>query len=391
MYRFRSITIVILVIFTMFIVGFNPQASSAESKKQTGSQLETIAESAVLMDENGTVLFEKDSHKKLPPASVTKVMTLLLAVEAVEQGKIKLSDEIYTSETAWHQGGSQIWLEPGEKMTAHELMIAIAVVSANDAAVSVMEHIYGSQQAAIDAMNKRAESLGLKDTHFASVNGLPVPDHFMSAYDTALIVKEAVRHPLYMELCSIKEYWLRDGKNWLVNTNKLLWWYKGADGLKTGWTEEAKYCFAGTAKRDGLRLISVVFATPEPRSHLRESMKLLDWGFANFAATPITTKGEVIERLKVNKGVEKEVQLVAAQDLNLILAKGQNKNLQKKIITDSSVTAPVAQGQKCGELIVLKDGKEVGKVDIVTEKAVEKAGFMKIFQNMITNLFSIVH
>jgi len=391
MYRLRPIAIVILLVFAMFIVGVNAQVSCAESKKQTNSQLETIAESAVLMDENGTVLFEKDSHKKLPPASVTKVMTLLLAVEAVEQGKLKLSDEIYTSENAWHQGGSQIWLEPGEKMSAHDLMIAIAVVSANDAAMSVMEHIYGSEQAAIAAMNKRAEALGLKDTNFSSVNGLPVSGHYMSAYDTALIVKEAVRHPLYMELCSIKEYWLRDGKNWLVNTNKLLWWYKGADGLKTGWTEEAKYCFAGTAKRDGLRLISVVFATPEPRSHLRESMRLLDWGFANFVAAPIASKGEIIERLKVNKGTVKEIQLVASQDLNLILAKGQNKNLQKKIIADSSVTAPIAEGQKCGELIVLKDGKEVGKVDIIAEKAVEKAGFVKIFQNMITNLFSIVH
>lgn len=391
MYRLRPIAIVILLVFAMFIVGVNAQVSCAESKKQTNSQLETIAESAVLMDENGTVLFEKDSHKKLPPASVTKVMTLLLAVEAVEQGKLKLSDEIYTSENAWHQGGSQIWLEPGEKMSAHDLMIAIAVVSANDAAMSIMEHIYGSEQAALAAMNQRAEALGLKDTNFSSVNGLPVPGHYMSAYDTALIVKEAVRHPLYMELCSIKEYWLRDGKNWLVNTNKLLWWYKGADGLKTGWTEEAKYCFAGTAKRDGLRLISVVFATPEPRSHLRESMRLLDWGFANFVAAPIASKGEIIERLKVNKGTVKEIQLVASQDLNLILAKGQNKNLQKKIIADSSVTAPIAEGQKCGELIVLKDGKEVGKVDIIAEKAVEKAGFAKIFQNMITNLFSIVH
>jgi D-alanyl-D-alanine carboxypeptidase (penicillin-binding protein 5/6) len=342
-----------------------------------------------MMDGNGTILYDKDGHKRLPPASVTKVMTLLLAVEAVEQERMKLTDEIYTSENAWRQGGSQIWLEPGEKMTAKEMMTAVAVVSANDSAVALMEHIYGSEQAAVEAMNKRAESLGLTDTHFANVNGLPTPDHYMSAYDTALIVKEAVQHPLYMELCNIKEFWLRDGKNWLVNTNKLLWWYKGGDGLKTGWTEEAKYCFAGTAKRDGLRLIAVVFATPEPRSHLRESMKLMDWGFANFAALSMAEEGAVIERIAVNKGTEKEVQLVAARDLTLLLGKGQNKNLQKKVVADASLNAPIIQGQKYGELVILRDGQEVGKVDLVAEKTIKKAGFIQTLQNMITNLFNI--
>ncbi|SCM80351.1 D-alanyl-D-alanine carboxypeptidase DacF [uncultured Sporomusa sp.] len=379
-------TVLVTLLFLLLAGG---TAFGAPANPQSAVQLQTSAVSAVLMDENGTILFEKDSHKRLPPASVTKIMTLLLAVEAVEQGRIQLTDEIFTSETAWRQGGSQIWLEPGEKMSVKEILTAVAVVSANDAAVALMEHIYGSEAAAVEAMNKRAEALGLADTHFNNVNGLPTTDHYMSAYDAALIAKEATTHPLYMEMCGIKEAWLRDGKNWLVNTNKLLWWYKGGDGLKTGWTEEAKYCFVGTAKRDGLRLISAVFATPEPRSHLRESMKLLDWGFANYTAVPIVTQGTVVERLKVNKGIEKEIQLVAAQDLNLIVGKGQNKNLQKKIVADSSVNAPIEEGQKCGELIVIKDGKEMGKVDLIAEKAVPKAGLIRIFQNMITNLFSI--
>ncbi|MCM0760086.1 MULTISPECIES: D-alanyl-D-alanine carboxypeptidase family protein [Sporomusa] len=379
-------TVLVTLLFLLLAGG---TAFGAPANPQSAAQLQTSAVSAVLMDENGTILFEKDSHKRLPPASVTKIMTLLLAVEAVEQGRIQLTDEIFTSETAWRQGGSQIWLEPGEKMSVKEILTAVAVVSANDAAVALMEHIYGSEAAAVEAMNKRAEALGLADTHFNNVNGLPTTDHYMSAYDAALIAKEATTHPLYMEMCGIKEAWLRDGKNWLVNTNKLLWWYKGGDGLKTGWTEEAKYCFVGTAKRDGLRLISAVFATPEPRSHLRESMKLLDWGFANYTAVPIVTQGTVVERLKVNKGIEKELQLVAAQDLNLIVGKGQNKNLQKKIVADSSVNAPIEEGQKCGELIVIKDGKEMGKVDLIAEKAVPKAGLIRIFQNMITNLFSI--
>lgn len=384
----QKITLISILIFTLAITsvfGANP----APAKQTSTTSLQTSAVSAVLMDENGIILFEKDAHKRLPPASVTKIMTLLLAVEAIEQGRITLNDQVYTSETAWRQGGSQIWLEPGEKMTARDLLSAIAIVSANDAAVALMEHIYGNEEAAVEAMNKRAEALGLADTHFNNVNGLPTTEHYMSAYDAALIAKEAVTHPLYMEMCGIKEAWLRDGKNWLVNTNKLLWWYKGGDGLKTGWTEEAKYCFVGTAKRDNLRLISSVFATPEPRSHLRESMKLLDWGFANYAAVPIVNQGAVVERLKVNKGIEKELQLVAAQDLNLVVPKGQSKNLQKKIVAESSVNAPIVQGQKCGELIVLKDGKEIGKIDLIAEKAVPKAGLIRIFQSMITNMFTI--
>ncbi|XEQ93058.1 D-alanyl-D-alanine carboxypeptidase DacF [Sporomusa carbonis] len=382
-------TALVTLLFFVLTAATAFSAPAVPAKRQSANELDTSAVSAVLMDENGTVLFEKDPHKRLPPASVTKIMTLLLTVEAIEQGRINLDDEVYASENAWRQGGSQIWLEPGEKMTVKEMLTAVAVVSANDAAVALMEHIYGNEQAAVEAMNKRAEALGLANTHFNNVNGLPTSDHYMSAYDAALIAKEAITHPLYMDMCGIKEAWLRDGKNWLVNTNKLLWWYKGADGLKTGWTEEAKYCFVGTAKRDGLRLISAVFATPEPRSHLRESMKLLDWGFANFAAVPIVTQGTVVERLKVNKGIEKEIQLVAAQNLNLIVGKGQNKNLQKKIVADSSVNAPVAEGQKCGELIVIKEGKEIGKVDLIAEKAVPKASLMRIFQDMIINMFTI--
>ncbi|AIF51519.1 D-alanyl-D-alanine carboxypeptidase family protein [Pelosinus sp. UFO1] len=385
--KFRMI--LLLVCILVLTSAFNQTIQAADNKKAINASFQTTAQSAILMDGNGTILYEKESHKRLPPASVTKSMTLLLATEAVEQGRVKLTDTVQISENAWHQGGSQIWLEPGETMTLHELMIAIAVVSANDAAVAVMEHIYGSQEAAVEAMNQRCISLGLNDTHFANVNGLPAPDHYMSAYDTALIAKEAVKHPLYMELCGIKEYWLRDGKNWLVNTNKLLWWYKGADGLKTGWTQEAQYCFAGTAKRDGLRLISVVFGTPEPRSHLRESIKLFDWGFANFSAMSIVNAGEVIERIMINKGMEKEVQLIASENLTLLLGKGESKNIQKKVVVNPAVTAPVAQGQKYGELLVLRDGKEVGKVDLVAEKAIEKASLLRTLQNMITNLFSI--
>jgi len=357
MRRKRPLVLLLISLFCASVFAGPWPAAAAPALKPSGrAQLETTAVSAVLMDGNGTVLFEKDPHKQLPPASVTKVMTLLLGIEAVEQGRLKLSDLIYTSEHAWRQGGSQIWLEPGEAMTAKEILTAVAVVSANDAAVALMEHIYGSEQAAVDAMNRRAEELGLANTCFVNVNGLPAPGHYMSAYDTAVIAREAVKHPLYMELCGIKEHWLRDGKHWLENN---------------------------------LRLIAVVFATPEPRSHLRESMKLLDWGFANYVAVPVVDKGSVVERLRVNKGTEREVALVAAEELTLVLPKGQQKNLQKRVAAEGSIKAPVAAGQKCGELVVVKDGREIGKVDLVAEKPIARAGFFRIFQDMVGNLFKL--
>jgi D-alanyl-D-alanine carboxypeptidase (penicillin-binding protein 5/6) len=379
------------VMFVLTAVQAAPTPAPAPKQTAPIAKFETTAQSAILMDGNGNILLEKDAHKPLPPASVTKVMTLLLAVEAIEQGKVKLTDPVSVSENAWKQGGSQIWLEPGERMSVKEVLTAVAVVSANDAAVALMEHIFGTKEAAVDAMNQRAAELGLKNSKFASVNGLPVPDHYMSAYDTAMIAKEAVKHPLYLEMVGIKEHWLRDGKNWLVNTNKLLWWYPGADGLKTGWTQEAKYCFVGTAKRDGLRLIGVVFATPEPRSHLRETMRLLDWGYANFVATPIVEKGVVVDKLKLTRGLEKEVNLVAKDALTVVTPKGKNKNIQKKItLTEgNSVTAPIFEAEKHGEMVVFLDGKEVGKVDLIAEKAVAKARFGNTFKELLSIFYSI--
>ncbi|MDR1701218.1 MAG: D-alanyl-D-alanine carboxypeptidase [Sporomusaceae bacterium] len=377
----------VICCFVFSTMGFwQGPVMAAEAKE---ADLETSAVSAVVMDENGRVLYEKNPHQGLPPASVTKIMTLLVAIEAVEEGKIGLDDQITASENAWRQGGSQIWLEVGEVMTVREILTAVAVVSANDAAVAILEHIYGSEKEGVAAMNARAKSLGLLNTHFNNSNGLPGPEHYMSAYDAALIAKEAIEHPLYMELCSIKEHWLRGGKNWLVNTNKLLWWYAGADGLKTGWTEEAKYCFVGTAKKNDLRLISVVFGTTEPRSHLRESMRLLDWGYGNFVAENIVRKDAVAEKMRVNSGLSKEVNLIAAKDLNLTLQKGQTKKLDKRLITPESMSAPITAGQKYGELVVFKDGEEVAKVDLVAEQDVPKAGFFRIFFAMVADLLAM--
>ncbi len=338
---------------------------------------ELTARSAIVTDENGTVLYEKDSTLRLPPASVTKTMTLLLAVEAVENGIITVDEMIVTSTAASKEGGSQIWLEPNEQMSAYDMMTAIAVVSANDAAYAVMERIYGSESAAVEAMNRRAEELGLTDTHFANVNGLPAENHYMSVRDVSVLVREAVKHPLYLELCGKKEVWLRGGKNWLVNTNKLLWWYAGADGMKTGWTEEAKYCFAGTAVRDGLRLIAVVFGAEEPRSHLRESMSLLDWGYRNYQYEQIAKAGDIVGSVTVRNGEETTVELIASEPIGYLEKRGKDKRNIEQIMPNE-VFAPIGAGDICGKMILRENGVDIVSVDLMAGKSIGKIGFWQI-------------
>lgn len=402
--KYGKIVLAVLCIFALSVAALpnllmndatesTPESSAKAAAKPpsvtTPAKLETTAQSAILMDVNGNILFEKDAHKPLAPASVTKVMTILLAIEALEKGQVKIDDPVTTSEHAHSMGGSQIWLEVGETMQYGELLKAVAISSANDAAMTLAEYLGGSEQGFVDMMNKKAAEIGCTNTHFVNPTGLPAEGHKMSAYDTALIVKYATRYPRYMELVSTKEHWLRDGKTWLLNTNKLLWWYRGADGFKTGWTEDAQYCFAGTALRDNLRLIAVVFATPEPRSHFRESMKLLDYGFNSYVGYAATQKAEVVDKVKVQKGIEKEVDVVTAESLVLTLPKGRTKGIEKKFIpSDQKLIAPIQQGQKVGELAILKDGQELGRVDVITAKAIEKAGFARLLQDTITELFT---
>lgn len=338
---------------------------------------ELSSQAAIVTDGNGMVLYEKNSDLALPPASVTKIMTLLLAVEAVEQGILRADDMIVTSSAAAGEGGSQIWLKDGERMSAYDMMTSIAVVSANDAAFAVMEHLYGSESGAVAAMNRRAEELGMTNTHFANVNGLPNENHHMSVRDVAILAREAVKHPLYMELCGKKEVWLRGGRNWLVNTNKLLWWYAGADGLKTGWTEDAKYCFAGTAVRDGLRLFAVVFAAPEPRSHLKECMSLLDWGYRNYQYKSIATAGEVVGTVGIRRGSQETVNLVAGDNIGYLEERGkQQANVE--IVMPELIDAPIEAGDVCGEMVVMSNGEIIARGTLFAETSVTWAGFWQI-------------
>jgi serine-type D-Ala-D-Ala carboxypeptidase (penicillin-binding protein 5/6) len=352
------------------------------------AEVDTEAVSAILMDANsGQVLFEKEVHKQLPPASVTKLMTLLVAVEAVNNGKVKLTDKVTTSENAWKLGGSQIYLEPGESFSLEQMLIAISAGSANDACVAVAEHISGTHEAFVEEMNNKAKELGLKDTHFVNAYGLPAQGHYTSAYDLAKIGQYALRYPLILKLTSIKEYDLREGKFKLYNTNKLLWWYRGADGFKTGWTNEASYCLASTVERDGFRLIAVVMGVPKPRGHFAESMKIFNWGFAKYQFKELAPANARQGVVSVKKGAEEQIDAVTPARFGVVTEKGKDKDywVESKVV--DGVVAPVQKGQKLGELILHKGNEVVAKSDLVAAKPIAKANIVQEMKKVFEGVF----
>lgn len=346
------------------------------------------ADAYVLMDaDSGDVLEGYNQDKRLAPASMTKLMTLILAVQALEEGKVLLTDQVVASENAWKMGGSQIYLEPGEAMTYEEMLIAIAVGSANDACVAVAEHLEGTHQTFVDRMNQKAAELGLQNTHFINSYGLTAEGHYTSAHDMAVIARHALSHPRVLEYTSIKEYKLRQGKFVLYNTNKLLWWYAGSDGFKTGWTNEAKYCLTSTVKRDGLRLISVVMASPEVRGHFRDSMELYNYGFSKYAYKSFFAQGSVCGMVQVGKGSEDAVEAVAADDVGSIYLKSEKTNMSHAQQLSKYIDAPVKKGQKLGEMQVFKDGTVIKTIDLVSAKDVPKGGLILEIKKMFAETF----
>ncbi|MEW6695781.1 MAG: D-alanyl-D-alanine carboxypeptidase family protein [Bacillota bacterium] len=383
----------ILTVFICLILSLTLCLSAAlavGAKTTPASQLETTAETAVLMDYSaGQILFDKNMHQPRPMASVTKLMTMLLICEAEAQGKIKMTDKVVISEHAAGMGGSQIFLEPGEEMTAKELLISIATGSANDSSVAMAEQVAGSEEAFVGMMNDKVKEMGLKNTHFSNPTGLPVENHYTSAYDMAQILRQCLRYPLFREVSSIYEYDLRGGEFKLWNTNKLLKWYPGADAGKTGWTNEASYCLAASAKRDGLRLISVVLACPMPRTHFQETIKIFNYGFARYKAVNLAEAGHVIKEITVDKGEVDKVQVVTEDPVGLVVPKGQEKTVQGKINLPDTLDAPVKKGQVVGNYILTKDGQEVQKVDLVAARDIKKASPLQLLNDMLDRVYSL--
>ena len=358
------------------------ETSAEENTKDesNGNTLNLESGGAVLIEQTtGQVLYDHNMHEKLRPASVTKVMSILLIMEAVDSGQISLQDKVPCSENAAGMGGSQIWLEVGEELTVDEMLKAICVVSANDCTVAMAEYLCGSEEAFVSKMNERAKELGMNDTTFKNCHGIDEDGHLTSAYDIALMSRELLNnHPTILNYTTIWMDTLRDGESELVNTNKLIRNYKGATGLKTGSTSVALYNLSASATRDALSLIAVIMKAPTTKIRFAEAQKLLDYGFSNYQYKELGTKGTVINEANVTKGVNSTVNLVLESDVGTLLKKGEDKNIEQAVNIDENLVAPLYEGQKVGEIIYKLDGKEIGKSNIVCERTVEKKTFFSI-------------
>ena len=344
---------------------------------------EPNARSCILMDgKTGAVLYEYNADAAYPPASVTKVMTMLLVFEALEEGTLALDETLRISETAASMGGSQIFLAPGEEMTVNDLLKGLIVSSANDAAVALAEAICGSEEAFVVRMNARAAELGLLNTHFENTNGLDdtTENHVTSARDIALMTKELIRHEKVFEYTTIWMDTIRDGTFGLSNTNKLIRFYKGATGLKTGSTEKAKFCISATAERDGLSLIAVVMGSPTKEVRNALASSLLDFGFANYGC--YVSPSEAMRDIRITGGVGNTLATVK-EEFSATVEKSKASKIELRVDIPENLAAPIAEGEKVGTVTYLENGKEIGTSDILAAHSVEKITFSSLFPRML--------
>nr|WP_315971316.1 D-alanyl-D-alanine carboxypeptidase family protein [Paenibacillus sp. N3.4] len=364
----------------------------AEEKKAPTVDLTPNAQSAILMDaDTGSVIIDKNKDVKLPPASITKIMTMLLIMEAIDQGKIKMDEKVSVSEYAASMGGSQIFLEPGEEMTVQDMLKGIAMASGNDASVAMAEKIAGSEENFVQMMNERAQQLGMKNTHFSNCNGLPVANHYTSANDIAIMSRELLKHEGITKFTGAYQDYLRKDTEkpfWLVNTNKLVRFYSGADGLKTGYTSEAKFCLSATAKRDNLRVIAVVLGEPNTKTRNAEVTKLFDYAFAQFTNYPLFKSGDHLGNFSINKGEVSTVPLVAKQNYSILMKKGDaTQNIRHELQLTPNLKAPITLGQPIGKIIVYNGDNVLAEYPLESPIAVKKATWWKLFKRTTSNLF----
>lgn len=394
---FLIITLLLFNLFSLNVAaidsddldGYDEEVVEAMAVNKSFDSFESKA--YILIDAaTGQVLCEKNPHEKLPIASVTKIMSMLLIMEAIDSGKIKLDDIVTASEYASGMGGSQAYIEPGEQYSVKDALKAVALHSSNDVTVSLAELINGSEEAFVVIMNEKAKELGMKNTHFLDCTGLTDEGHYSTAYDVALMSRELVtKHPMILEYTSIWMDSFRGGEFELTNTNKLVRFYNGADGLKTGFTRAAGHCLSATATRNNMRLISVVLGGADSNSRFAQSRKLLDHGFANYESKKVNEKGGEVREVVIKKGLENIAKAVYADDLSLLLSRGQKDKVKREIRVMKSIAAPVKKGQKIGEVIYKVDEKEIGRIDLVCDRDIEKASFTKMFKKLFVNWYNI--
>lgn len=352
--------------------------------------LAVAGKSAVLMDiDTGTVLYESNAHEPLPPASVTKVMTLLLIMEAIDSGKIDWNQQVVASEAAAAKGGSQIYLKVGESMSVADMVKSIAVSSANDCACAMAEHIAGSESAFVDMMNARAQELGMKDTHFVNCTGLDdeenAKEHLTSAYDIALMSRQLMKyHPDIQKYTTIWMDTVRNGEFGLSNTNKLVRFYEGATGLKTGFTSKAGYCLSATAQRDGLGLVAVVMGCATSQERFAASKSMLDYGFANYAV--VSPEMPQTDSVPVRLGVSGEVEVIPGEDATLLVDKAQRGSIAVDIAIEPEVAAPVSRGQRMGTMTIRSGEQVLRQIPLVAKEEIPKLTFGQLFIKILRQL-----
>ncbi|MBO5059967.1 MAG: D-alanyl-D-alanine carboxypeptidase [Clostridia bacterium] len=367
---------ILILVFTV-IMSTITQASYAE-------ELTPNVKSSILMEAStGEVLYENNPDEHLPIASVTKIMTMLLIMERIDSGALKFDDMVTVSENANSYGGSTMFLETGEQLSVHDMMKGIAVASANDGCVAMAEHIAGSEAGFVELMNKRAAELGMNNTVFLNTNGLDADGQYSSARDVAIMSRELIKHEKVFEYTKIWTDSLRDGKFALANTNKLIRFYNGATGLKTGSTSKAGCCLSATAERDGMGLIAVVLGAADTKTRFSSASALLNYGFSGYTVKKQIEKGEPTGVINVSKGIQKEIKTVANSDYSVLMSRAQPIEIEKSVKLEDFVIAPVKKGDKVGEINFTQDGKITQTVDIVADEDVEKKGFCLVLMDVL--------
>lgn len=392
----RGLALLLAAIASLNAAPFTATAAEMSNVLEMPAEgsLDVQAKSAVLMDvATGTVLYEQNAHEELPPASVTKVMTMLLALEAVERGQFSLEDTATISERAASMGGSQMYMEPGEVHTVEELFQGASICSANDACVALAELTRGTEELFVEAMNQRAKELGMDHSHFVNTNGLPAEGHVSCAYDIALMSRELLKHPEPREWFST---WQTDiqiglpGKEkpfTLTNTNKMIRSYSGANGIKTGYTQDAGYCLSASATREDLTLIAVIMGAESSKIRFSEASRLLDYGFANYEAVKIAEKGQDMGRTFVERGIPETVEAVTEEEISVLVPKGQGTAVTQQVILNEALKAPLEKGTVVGELKVFQGETLLGTWPLTAAEPVEQAGWLEMVRRMIHKFF----
>ena len=368
-------------------VGLNSSSATV-----TDNPLALDCGAACLIEQNsGLIIYDYNMHEKLRPASVTKIMSLLLIMEALDCGKIQLTDKIPCTEDAAKMGGSQIWLDVRETLTVEEMLKAICVVSANDCVVAMADYLEGSQDAFVKKMNQKAQELGMNDTTFKNCHGIDEDGHLTSAYDIAIMSRELLmNHPSITKYTTIWMDSLRDGKSSLVNTNKLVRNYNGCTGLKTGSTSIALYNLSASATRNNLSLIAVVLKAPTPAIRFSNAQKLLDYGFSNYSVTSFGKKGDVIKSVEIKKGTTSSIDAILENDAEVLMSNGSNKDVTQEIKLDDTFNAPILEGQKLGEVEFSINGNVVSTVNLVANKSSDKLSFGSIIKFVMNKWFNML-